>query len=138
MTEHKSGRSIRVWSMSIVPVLFGLMTIWEGGGVLFGDPVSQAAAGNYVPFVLWYNFVAGFGYVIAGAGFWLQQRWAVWLAITIAVATALTFAAFAVYVLGGGDYEQRTVIALSLRTVVWTALAAIGWRLIGAAKSVRP
>ncbi len=138
MTEHKSGRSIGVWSMSIVAVLFGLMTIREGGGVLFGDPVSQAAAGDYVPFVLWFNFLAGFGYVIAGAGFWLQQRWAVWLAITIAVATALIFAAFAVHVLGGGDYEQRTVIALSLRTLVWTALAAIGWRLIGAAKSPRP
>lgn len=137
MTQHKSGRSIGVWSMSIVAVLFGLMTIKEGGGVLFGDPTAQAAAGNYVPFVLWFNFLAGFGYVIAGAGLWLQQRWAVWLAIAIAVATAFTFAIFAVYVVGGGDYEQRTVIAMSLRTIVWTALAAISWRQIGVVKSAR-
>lgn len=123
--------------MSIVAVLFGLMTIKEGGGVLFGDPAAQAAAGDYVPFVLWFNFLAGFGYVIAGAGFWLQQRWAVWLAIAIAAGTALTFAGLAVHVLGGGDYEQRTVIAMSLRTVVWTALAAIGWRQIGVVKSAR-
>lgn len=138
MTQHKSGRSIGIWSMSIVAVLFGLMTIKEGGGVLFGDPAAQAAAGNYVPFVLWFNFLAGFGYVIAGVGFWLQQRWAVWLAIAIAAGTALTFAGLAVHVLGGGDYEQRTVIAMSLRTVVWTALAAIGGRLIGSAKGARP
>ncbi len=137
MTQHKSGRSIGVWSMSIVAVLFGLMTIKAGGSVLFGDPSAQAAAGNYVPFVLWFNFLAGFAYVIAGAGFWLQQRWAVWLAIAIATGTALTFAGLAVHVLGGGDYEQRTVIAMSLRTVVWTTLAAIGWRQISAVKSTR-
>ncbi|MDH5388741.1 MAG: hypothetical protein OEY06_09845 [Gammaproteobacteria bacterium] len=136
MTQHKSGRSIGVWSMSIVAVLFGLMTIRAGGSVLFGDPAAQAA-GNYVPFVLWFNFLAGFGYVIAGAGFWLQQRWAVWLAIAIAAATALTFTGFAVHVFGGGDYEQRTVFAMSLRTVMWTALAAIAWRQIGVVKSAR-
>jgi hypothetical protein len=101
MTQHKSGRSIGVWSMSIVAVLFGLMSNMEGGGVLFGDPAAQAAAGDYVPFVLWFNFLAGFGYVIAGTGFWLQQRWAVWLAIAIAAGTALTFAGLAVHVLGG-------------------------------------
>jgi hypothetical protein len=95
---------------------------------LRGDEAAVAAAGNYVPFVLWFNFVAGFAYVIAGAGLWMQQRWAVWLAIAIAAATALTFAAFGAHVVSGGAYEQRTVIAMSLRTLVWAVIAAIAWR----------
>jgi len=112
---------------ALVAVGFGLLTIKEGGTILFGDEAARTAAGNYVPFVLWFNFVAGFAYVIAGAGLWMQQRWAVWLSVSVAIATALTFAAFGMHVIFGGLYEQRTVIAMSLRTVVWIAIAAIAW-----------
>jgi hypothetical protein len=72
--------------------------------------------------------VAGFAYVIASAGLWMRQRWAVWLAMAIAAATALTFIAFGAHVASGGLYEQRTVVAMSLRTLVWVAIAAIAWR----------
>ena len=39
--------------------------------------------------------------------------------------TALVFAAFGVHVLAGGAYELRTVVAMSLRTLVWTAIAVV-------------
>lgn len=123
-----SGNKIWLRLVAVVAVAFGLLTIKEGGTILFGDEAARSAAGNYVPFVLWFNFVAGFAYVIAGAGLWLRQRWAVWLAVAIAAATALTFAAFGAHVAAGGLYEQRTVIAMSLRTLVWVAIAAIAWR----------
>ena len=128
MTVPKRQRGFWIWAISLVAVGFGLLTIKEGGTVLFGDAAARMAAGNYVAFVLWFNFVAGFAYVIAGAGLWMQQRWAAWLAVAIAAATALTFAAFGAHVVSGGAYEQRTVIAMSLRTLVWVAIAAIAWR----------
>ena len=128
MATPKQQRGFRIWAISLVAVIFGLLTIKEGGAVLFGDEAARAAAGNYVPFVLWFNFVAGFAYVVAGAGLWLQQRWAVWLAVAIAAATALTFAAFGAHVYSGEAYEQRTVIAMSLRTLVCATIAAIAWR----------
>jgi len=128
MTVPKRLRGFWIWAISLVAVGFGLLTIKEGGTVLFGDAAARSAAGNYVPFVLWFNFVAGFAYVIAGAGLWMQQRWAAWLAVAIAAATALMFAAFSAHVVSGGAYEQRTVIAMSLRTLVWVAIAAIAWR----------
>ena len=121
-------RGITLWTISLVAIGFGLLTIKEGGMTLAGDAAAVEAAGNYVPFVLWFNFLAGFAYVIAGAGLWLQQRWAVWLAVGIAVATALVFAAFGAHVLSGGLYEKRTVIAMSLRTGIWITIAAIAWR----------
>ena len=123
-----SGNKFWLRLVAVVAVAFGLLTIKEGGTILFGDAAVRAAAGNYVPFVLWFNFMAGFAYVIAGAGLWMQQRWAAWLAVAIVVATALTFAAFGAHVVSGGAYEQRTLIAMSLRTLVWAAIAAIGWR----------
>ena len=127
MTTQKQ-RSVWVRVISLVAVGFGLLTIKEGGTVLFGAEAARASAGNYVPFVLWFNFVAGFAYVIAGAGLWMQQRWAALLAVAIVAATALTFAAFGVHVYFDGAYEPRTVIAMSLRTLVWAVIAAVAWR----------
>lgn len=128
MDTSKQQRGFRIWALSLVAVVFGLMTIKEGGAVLFGDEAARGAAGNYVPFVLWFNFASGFAYIIAGIGLWLQQRWAVWLAIAITVAIVLVFAAFGVHVYSGGAYEQRTAIAMSLRTLIWGVIATLAAR----------
>ncbi|ACK53776.1 conserved hypothetical protein [Thauera aminoaromatica] len=120
-------RGFLIRAMSLIAVGFGLLTIKEGGAILFGGEAAQASAGNFVPFVLWFNFLAGFAYVIAGAVLWLRHRWAVWLAVVIAAATAFAFAALGAHVYAGGAYEMRTVIAMSFRTLVWVAIAAISW-----------
>ena len=133
MSNSTQQHGFLIRTISLVAIGFGLLTIKEGGMTLSGDEAAVSAAGNYVPFVLWFNFVAGFAYVIAGAGLWMRQRWALWLAVAIAAATALTFAAFGVHVLLGGLYEKRTVIAMSMRTLVWLAIAAVAWRRFTAA-----
>lgn len=120
-------RSIWITVISLIALAFGFMTIKEGGTVLFGDEAARVAAGNFVPFVLWFNFSAGFAYMIAGVGLWLQRCWAVWLAIAIVTLTALTFVAFAAHVWFGGAYEHRTVIAMSIRTLLWAVIAVIAW-----------
>ncbi|MBP7586769.1 MAG: hypothetical protein KBA72_02370 [Thermoanaerobaculia bacterium] len=125
MTAERSRRSPWIWAISFVAISFGLLTIRAGDTVLFGSAAARSAAGHYVPFVLWFNFLAGFAYVIAGVGLWLERRWAAWLAVVVAAATALVFAAFGVHVLAGGAYELRTVVAMSLRTLVWTAIAVV-------------
>ena len=125
MTAERSRRSPWIWAISFVAISFGLLTIRAGDTVLFGSAAARSAAGHYVPFVLWFNFLAGFAYVIAGVGLWLERRWAAWLAVVVAAAAALVFAAFGVHVLAGGAYELRTVVAMSLRTLVWTAIAVV-------------
>ncbi len=127
MTARQHPHGLWLRAIALVAIGFGLLTIKEGGMTLSGDAAAVAAAGNYVPFVLWFNFVAGFAYVVAGAGLWLRQRWAARLAIAIAVATALAFAAFGVHVASGGAYEQRTAIAMALRLLVWVAIAGFAW-----------
>ena len=127
MTAH-NGRGIWMRVIALIAIGFGLMTIREGGAVLFYDGAARDAAGSYVPFVLWFNCLAGFAYVIAGVGLWMRRRWATWLAMAIAVATALVFLAFGVHVALGGAWERRTVIAMTLRTLVWVGIAAIAWR----------
>jgi hypothetical protein len=113
---------------AVVAIVFGALTVFAGGRVLFGGEAARIAAGNFVPFVVWFNFLAGFAYVAAGVGLWLRWRWSAWLAIAIAAATALVFAAFGVHVAAGGAFEARTVAAMTLRTVAWAGIAALAWR----------
>ncbi len=111
--------------MSLVAILFGIVTVKSGGMVLFTEGEAHQAAGNYVPFVLWFNFTAGFVYITAGIGLWLQRSWAALLAIIIAVATLLVFIALGVHIYSGGAYEMRTIGAMSMRSIIWTAIALI-------------
>ncbi|MGE5330707.1 MAG: hypothetical protein ACM3Q3_02985 [Nitrospirota bacterium] len=114
---------------SVFAVLFGLLTLKEGGTVLFGNDAARSAAGAYVPWVLWFNFLAGFAYVAAGVALWRRLGWAAWLALGIGLATALVFAAFGLHVLTGGAFEARTVGAMALRTVVWLGIGTLALRL---------
>lgn len=127
MKSPTAKHSVLVRIAATIGVLFGLMTVREGGAVLFVDGAARLAAGNYVPFVLWFNFLAGFAYVVAGLGLWLRQTWAARLAIGIAISTLLVFAAFGWHVLDGGLHETRTVVAMTLRSSVWCLIAAVGW-----------
>lgn len=126
----RAGGKLWIWSASIVAVLFGLLTIQEGGAVLFWSEAARRAAGQYVPFVVWFNFLAGFAYVAAGSGLWFRRRWAAGLAFAIAAATLAVFVAFGVHVASGGGYELRTVIAMSLRSAVWIVIATIAYRFV--------
>jgi uncharacterized membrane protein (DUF2068 family) len=80
--------------------------------------------------VVWFNFLAGFAYLIAGGGLWMQKHWAVWLSIFIVVATLVVFAILGIRILKGGMYEVRTIVAMSLRTVVWALIAMFAYRKI--------
>lgn len=115
---------------ALLAIVFGLVTIRAGGRVLAGNPAALAEAGHYVPFVLWFNFLAGFAYVLAGVGLWLRRRWAVVLAAMIAAATVAVFAAFGLHIAMGGAWEARTMAAMPLRSVVWIALAWLAARRI--------
>jgi hypothetical protein len=125
MEKRESGNKTITWIIAVVAVLFGILTVKSGGQVLFGDEVYRVAAGDYVPFVLWFNFVAGFVYLIAGVGIALRKRWSVWLSLLIAASTLLVFAAFGLHVFGGGAYETRTVAAMTLRSTVWMVISIL-------------
>ncbi len=130
MTSMKSDKSIGIWIVTVIAVVFGLLTIKSGGSVLFVDGIAREDASNYVPFVLWCNFLAGFAYLLAGAGLFMQKHWAAWISIFIVVATVVVFAFFGLHILNEGMYEVRTVAAMSLRTVVWALIAMFAYRKI--------
>ena len=128
MASFKSDKTINIRILSVIAIMFGLLTIKSGGQVLFGGISYQKAAGNYIPLVVWFNFLAGFIYLAAGAGIWMRQRWAVWLSLLIAIATIIVFVIFGLQILKGGAYETRTVAAMSLRSLVWILISIFSYR----------
>jgi len=129
-------RGIGIWLISVFAIAFGLLTLKSGGEVLFINGSGREAADNFVPFVLWFNFLMGFVYIIAGIGLWLQKSWAVSLATFIFAATLIVFVILGIHILQGGLYEQRTVAAMTLRSGVWLIISAFSyWKIIRLAKT---
>lgn len=119
MTAIKLSRALRF--AGGFAVVFGALTILSGARALFGG----ADMGAVVPFVLWFNFLAGFAYVTAGFGLWRRRPWAASLSLLLFVATLTVFAAFGFHVLKGGAYEIRTFGAMTLRCAIWGGIAWI-------------
>jgi hypothetical protein len=118
------ARLTRTRVLGIVAIAFGILTVLSGGTALFGGPEARAAAGNAVPFVLWFNFIAGFAYMAAGLAILAGHRTARPLSMAIAAATATVFAAFLLHVAFGGAYEPRTLFAMLFRIAVWLGITA--------------
>jgi hypothetical protein len=119
---HTRTRSVTI--AAAVAVIFGLLTILSGGRALFGG----VDMGAVVLFVLWFNFLAGFAYVVAGLGLWYRASWATGLSISIALATAIVFATFLWQVWSGTAYEARTMGAMVLRLATWVAISIVAVR----------
>lgn len=122
----KSERILK-W-LAIAAIAFGVLTVFSGSRALFGGMAARAELGDIVPFVLWFNFLAGFVYVLAGVALLRTKRWAAPVALLLAVATVLVFLAFAVHIVAGGAFEARTVGALSLRSLFWIVVALVALR----------
>ena len=121
-----SKRILKV--MSGIAIVFGVLTVFSGWRALFGGVVERASVGNAVDFVLWFNVLAGFFYIFSGVALLRRSRLGLWLALLLAVSTAIVTCAFGIHVAGGGVYEMRTVGALALRLSFWVFLSAFVWR----------
>jgi len=114
--------------VSVIAVVFGVLTLKAGGSVIFNIGSLRQAEGNFVPFVLWFNFLSGFFYIAAGIGFWLQKRWSMSLSIALVTSITLTYIVFGIHIFNGGLYEMRTVYAMTLRTALWAVISIVAYR----------
>lgn len=121
---------VPVWkkTLGIIAVLFAALTLFKSGQILFGPQSARDAVGDFVPFVVQFNFVAGFAYLLAGIGIFLGRRWALGMSALIALATLVTTVFFARHLLAGGAFEMQTIGALGIRSLFWIVVSLILWR----------
>lgn len=101
-----------------VLVIFGLMTVFMGGSVIFDLFGIRAREGNYVPFVVHINFICGFLYLLSAFAIITQKNWPV---VPIAIALVLLIlGSFGLWqhIESNGLYEQKTIYAMVFRTLL--------------------
>lgn len=131
VNNHERRRPRWAVVLALIATIFGIVSVIVGEKTLFGSAEERTAVGNIVPFVLWFNFIAGFAYIIAGVGLFLWKRWAALLSAVIAAATIVVFIAFGIYIILGGAFESRTVGAMIIRSAIWIVIAASTCRTLG-------
>lgn len=119
---NKPKRPLWIIVFSVVAILFGVATIKSGGTVLFTE-AGKTSAGKYVPFVLWFNFIAGFAYVLAGIALFRLKTCSRRLVLALAITTSIVFILFGLHIFNGGAYENRTVAAMTIRSLLWIVIA---------------
>jgi len=119
-----------LWSLILatVAIVFGGLTLWSGGQVLFGPEAIRAEVGQILPVIVWFNFVSGFFYVLAGIELMRWRESSVVLAALLATSLVLVWVYFALHIIVGGAYEFRTLLAMVLRLAFWLATALLTYR----------
>lgn len=133
LLENKSKRPMLLTVVAIIAIMFGIATVKEGGTVLFTETGKQSA-GNYVPFVLWFNFIAGFAYIMAGIAMFKLKSCSRRLSAVIAISTTIVFILLGIHIFNDGLYELRTVMAMTIRSTLWISIAIVALR----AKALKP
>jgi hypothetical protein len=117
---HSAPTSVRI--AAGIGLVFGLMSVVAGTRVLAG-----LAHPDYVvlPWLVAYNVAAGAVGVAAGAGLWGLWNWASRLTRLLAAAHGVVLAVLMVLWVTDRHVARDSLMAMLLRVVVWTAIAAV-------------
>lgn len=116
-------------ALALLFVLFGFLTLKEGGTALVGI-LTGNASGSYWPPVVAVNTFTGLLYLAAALALTFRQRMAArlsWVILGVAAGSALLFFG---YILLGGPFETRTVYAILFRLAVATGALVLVRRFV--------
>ena len=109
---------------AVILLLFALLTLFLSGSVIFDLFGIRAKEGNYVPLVVWANFISSILYLAAAFGLFKMKKWSVWLLVISVVILVAAFIGLKLHISEGGLYEVKTVNAMIFR-IGLTALLAV-------------
>lgn len=123
--KTKANKTLRSVT-AIVIIVFAILTLFMSSSVIFDWFGIRAKEGNYVPFIVWANFITGFLYLLSVYGFIKSKKWTFWISTATVISLVIALIALFVYIDRGGIYEIKTVGAMSFRialTLVFSAIA---------------
>lgn len=111
-------------------LLFALLTLFLSASVIFDLFGIRAKEGNYVPLVVWANFISSILYLVAAYGLFKMKKWPVWLLAISAVILVAASIGLKIHISEGGLYEAKTVNAIIFRIGLTTLLALVSYFLL--------
>jgi hypothetical protein len=112
---------------AIILTLFGMVTVCIGGAVVFDLFGLREKEGNFVPFVVFTNFICGFIYIITAYGFWNAKRWSALLILCAFILLIVTFGGLIFHITTGGLYQFKTIDAMLFRLLFTMAFASLAY-----------
>lgn len=98
--------------------IFGLATLFASSAILLDLFGVREAEGNYVPFIVYTNFIVSLLYLVAVYGFLKNKFLALCLLIASLVILIVALAGLWVHIWSGGLYEIKTIGAMAFRIIV--------------------
>ena len=116
--------------MAIVLAGFGLLTLFLSGSVIFDLFGIREKEGNYVPLVVWANFISSILYLVAAYGLFKMKNWSVWLLVASVFILVAAFIGLKIHINDGGLYEAKTVNAMLFRIGLTILIAVVSYSLL--------
>lgn len=116
--------------IAAIVAAFGLLTIFLSGSVIFDLFGIRAKEGNYVPLVVWANFISSIIYLLASYGLFKKKKWPVWLLTISALILVAAFIGLKIHINDGGLYESKTVNAMLFRIGLSVLIAVASYFLL--------
>lgn len=96
-------------------LIFGAVTLFMSSSVLFDWFGIREKEGNFVPLIVWANWLCGFLYLMAAFALWKNKLWAVKPLIISLIILSVAFIGLFLHITGGGLYETKTLGAMVFR-----------------------
>jgi uncharacterized membrane protein (DUF2068 family) len=109
---------------------FALLTLFLSASVIFNLFNTRENEGNYVPFIVWVNFISSIIYLIASYGLIKFKKWPTLFLVVSSVILAAAFIGLKVHISNGGVYEPKTVNAIMFRIALTIVFAVASYFLI--------
>lgn len=102
----------------IIIILFGIVTLFMSSSVLFDWFGIRAKEGNFVPFVVWANWICGILYLVTAYGILKNRSWSKLPLIISLVVLILAYIGLFIHINNGELYETKTIGAMAFRILV--------------------
>ena len=112
--------------IAVALTVFGLLTLFLSGSVIFDLFDIREKEGNYVLIVVWANFISSILYLFAAHGFINYSKWTAKYMVASLVILIAAFIGLFIHINQGGIYETKTIGAMGVRiliTVIFIILA---------------
>ena len=123
-------KKIIFYTVVVVLSLFALLTLFLSTSIIFNLFNIREKEGNYVPFIVWANFICSILYLIAAYGLIKLKKWPTSLLALSAVILIAAFVGLKVHISNGGIYELKTVNAMMFRIALTILFAIASYFLI--------
>ena len=117
--------------------IVGLVSMFMTFSIIFDLFDVRKQEGNYIPMVVYGNFICSFLYVIAAWYIFKENDLSTIYLIFAVLLLLITYAYMLYHIQSGKPYEMKTVFAMLGRTSLTIVYAAIAWYLFSRVRKLK-